>query len=601
MSTASADNQSVALILQANQAAALGDRWRGRSTLRCEYSYAGQGLTGKVRSVVDLTTGAFVYTRELGPLRDERGFDCVDAWLRDTSGAVTLQTGGDRRALAVSAAYRNANLWWRPDHGGAKITALPPQELGGAAFFVLRVCPRQGVAFDAWFDTHFCFLTRIVEQQGFQLVRNFISEHGNVEEAMIPHKIVIDRGSGENFLQTLTLLDAQFLDGDFRSVYAARMTVPEDCAILGDANKSIIPFRLIDNHVYADVLVNGRGPFPFIFDTGGNNILTPETARALGLTSEGAIETHGSAGPASDSGFVRVSELRMGNAMIKRQIVYVMQLPPVQVEGISSAGVIGFETFRRFVIRIDYGAGTITFIRPDSFDPSDAGSTVELKFYGHVPEVEGAFEGAPCKLDIDTGSRAELSLTKPFVDANALRYSHPEGVHALDGWGVNGPVRSCVIRGAELTIGHLIVKDVVTSMATERHGALADAAYDGNIGSKLLKRFIVTFDYTRQRMYLKHPSEPIGDTGSYDRAGLWINAAHDAFEVVDITPNGPAAAAGLNVGDRIFAVDGVPTSDVKLADLRLRLRNDPPGGLVTFMIARGQATRSFAITLRNQI
>jgi hypothetical protein len=601
VSTASAGNGSVPFILQANRAASLGDRWRGRSTLRCEYSYAGQGLIGKVWSIVDLRTGAFVYTRKLGPLRDENGFDCFNAWLRDSSGAVTLQAGGDRRALAVSAAYRNANLWWQPDYGGAKIAALPRRELGGAAFFVLMVNPRHGAAFEAWFDASSSFLSKIVEQKGFQLVTSFISEYKNVEEAMIPHKIVIDRGSGEKFLQTLTLLDAQFPHGDFRSVYAARMETLEDCTIEADTNKTVIPFRLVDNHIYADVMVNGRGPFPFIFDTGANNILAPETARALGLTSEGCIETHGTAGPVSDSGIVRVSELRMGDAMIRSQIVYVMQLPPVQVEGIPSAGVIGFETFRRFVIRIDYSASTITFTKPDSFDLSDAGSAVELKFYGQVPEVEGAFEGTPCKLDIDTGSRAELSLTKPFVDANALRSSHPEAVHALDGWGINGPVRSCIIRSTELRIGHVIVKDVVTSMATEEHGALADAAYDGNIGSKLLKRFIVTFDYTGQRMYLKYSPEPINDTGSYDRAGLWINAAHDAFEVVDITPNGPAAAAGLNVGDRIFAVDGVPASEVKLADLRLRLRNDPPGAAVTFTIGRGQARKSIAIKLRNQI
>ena len=35
------------------------------------------------------------------------------------------------------------------------------------------------------------------------------------------------------------------------------------------------PFQLINNHIYADVKINGKGPYTFIFDTGGVNLVTP--------------------------------------------------------------------------------------------------------------------------------------------------------------------------------------------------------------------------------------------------------------------------------------------------------------------------------------
>ena len=57
------------------------------------------------------------------------------------------------------------------------------------------------------------------------------------------------------------------------------------------------------------------------------------------------------------------------------------------------AGVIGFETFRRFVVRIDYGARTLALITPDTFDPRDAGAALGCRFYGHVPEIDAVFEG----------------------------------------------------------------------------------------------------------------------------------------------------------------------------------------------------------------
>ena len=38
------------------------------------------------------------------------------------------------------------------------------------------------------------------------------------------------------------------------------------------------------------------------------------------------------------------------------------------IEGVQMPGMIGFETFRRFVTRIDYGNKTITLINPKDFD-----------------------------------------------------------------------------------------------------------------------------------------------------------------------------------------------------------------------------------------
>ena len=79
-------------------------------------------------------------------------------------------------------------------------------------------------------------------------------------------------------------------------------------------------------------------------------------------------------------------------------------------------GMVGYEMFRRFVTRIDYGAKTMTLIDPKEFDPKDAGTPVPFAFNGHIPEVQGTFEGMPAKFDIDTGSRSALTLTRPFAE-----------------------------------------------------------------------------------------------------------------------------------------------------------------------------------------
>lgn len=165
---------------------------------------------------------------------------------------------------------------------------------------------------------------------------------------------------------------------------------PSDVSMAGDAVRTSIPFRIINGHIYGDVLVNGRGPFPFMFDTGGVNILTPETARAVGVGSAGAIAMRGGGAGSIVGGVARVRSLSIGAATLTDQP---MRVVPMSDSDVDQAGMIGFETFLRFVTRIDYGRHVIELIEPSAFDARDAGSEVPLAFYGNLPIAGGSFDG----------------------------------------------------------------------------------------------------------------------------------------------------------------------------------------------------------------
>ena len=51
-----------------------------------------------------------------------------------------------------------------------------------------------------------------------------------------------------------------------------------------------LPFKVIDNRVFVDVRLNGKGPFHFILDTGAEADLSDRAARQLGLKVKGAGE-----------------------------------------------------------------------------------------------------------------------------------------------------------------------------------------------------------------------------------------------------------------------------------------------------------------------
>ncbi len=598
---AASDQQPVSRIFQADKTAVGG---QSASAMRAEFAFAGSGLTGKLVSLTDLERGRYVDAVAAGPVNMTNGFDGAHAWAKDPSGTVTLQDGGEQRALAVNDAYRRANLWWRSDFGGAQVKALGlKKDEAGATYDAVSVTPDGGKTFEAWFGTADHLLHRVVETAGAKTVVTTSSDYRSVGGAMEPGKIVIDEGDGAKYLQTLTLISASFQPKASDAAFAPPKVELADSSIEGGAAETVLPFHMINNHIYAQAKVNGQGPYTFIFDTGGLNLVTPTMARTLGLKTSGAMAGGGAGEGTVEVAFAKVAQLDIGAATLKDQTFVVLPLDEMlsNIEGVPEQGMIGFETFRRFVTRVDYGAKTVTLIDPRRFDPKDAGTAIHFDFDDKNPQIAGTFEGIPGKFDIDTGSRAEVTLNKPFSERNGLRAKHPRGADMVDGWGVGGPSRGYVTRGALLTLGPVEVKSVVATLTTQTKGAFAGDAYQGNIGGGVLKRFVVTFDYGRQIMYLKPLPTPPEDIGGFDRAGMWFNVSGDGFKIVDVTANGPAEAAGLKVGDEIVGIDGQPSNTVKIYELRRRLRSQPPGTVVALKVARSGASREVKVTLRDLI
>jgi len=414
---------------------------------------------------------------------------------------------------------------------------------------------------------------------------------------MLPRKIYQVASDGKN-PQTQTLTSATFEPAQPDAFYAMPKVTLADFSIAG-GKETTFPFQLVNNHIYADVKINGRGPYTFIFDTGGLNVVTPALAATLGLKVEGAMDARGAGSDTMKAGLTRVARVDLGQASLTDQSFMSLPLDSMaNVEGMELPGMIGFETFRRFVTRIDYAGRTITLIEPNGFDAKDAGTAVPIAFDGNDVEIEGSYDGIPGRFVIDTGARQSLTLSTPFVEKNNLHTAAVKGGEATTGWGVGGPTKSFVTHGGVLRIGTVDVKGPLVLLSTDKAGDSSASELAGNIGGGLLKRFVVTFDYEHNTMYLKPIAGPISDLDTFDRSGAWINRDPQGFKVVDVTAKTPAAEAGLAKDDIITAVDGKAATAIALPELRRRLRNDAPGTVVTLAV-KGKG--DVKVTLRDLI
>lgn len=589
----------VAAILSANQAAT-GSPPPHEAAITTTYSFAGMGLNGSYTTTQDIESGQFVNTLAVGPVTQVQGFDGRHAWQKDASGTATEQDGGEQREAAVSQAYQVANLWWRSDRGGARIVVNPVHRQGNASYDILTVTPREGRPFDAWFDTKTHLLARTVQKQGTQTVTNAFSDYRPVQGVMQAQMVLINDGSGPANAQTLMLRSIEYLPTAPAAAFSASGKNPADFHILGGVGETSLPFRLIDNRVYADVGLDGKGPFLFLFDTGATDSITTALAQSLGLKTEGRAEEHGAGEGASQVGFAKVPEIAIADARIRDQVFEVSPDELQNVEALDDQGIIGFEIFRRFVMRIDYARRLITLIDPAHFDAASAGTPIHFSFEGNVIEIAGDFEGVAGRFIIDTGSRADIVLNKPFAKQNELSAKHPKGVDVIAGWGIGGPARAYAMRGAHLGIGPVQVRNVVTFLSSQSKGVFSGSDFSGEIGGGILKRFVVTFDYEHQTMYLK-PSPTSDDVGAFDRAGMWFNRSGKGFEIVDVVVGGPAAQAGLKPGDQIVAVNGQPATGEQVYKLRRRFRDEPPGTRMTVGVRRNGRLRTAELILRDLI
>ena len=591
---------SAADILAANRMASGGDAWNNKATLQSDYAYVGQGLSGSASSLQDLRSGAFVDSYQTGPVSGANGYDGEQAWVREPSGTVASQGGGDTLQLAVNESYRDRNLWWRADRGGARISAPQARHVGQRDYDVLSVAPPGGKPFEAWFDAHTHLLARTVEQQVTLTVTTDYRGYAAVDGVQLAHQWVVDDGSGAANQQRYTLRSARFLPPRDAAAYAKPKVELHDYSLAGGAHETTVPFQLINNHIYAPVSINGSKPLNFIFDTGGHDILTPATAQLLGIKAIGSQTATGAGDKTAQSGLARVETIRVGAATLSRQPVAVLQFSTAS-EGVDEQGMIGYEFFARFVTRIDYGKHLLTFIDKRYFDPKDAGTPVRFRFFGQFPEVLGSYDGMAGRFGIDTGARNTLSLTRPFAAQNHLREREPHGIEALTGWGVGGPSHGYVFRGKELVLDGVKIASPLTEFSIDKGGAGGVDAFPNNVGGGLLKRFVVTLDYAHQLIYLKPVEGKVADLDTFDRSGMWINQSAQGFQIVNISKGTPADAAGLRADDLITAVDGTPVQQLRLYELRERLRNDPPGTIVTLAIRRAGVARTVKLTLRDLI
>jgi hypothetical protein len=587
-------------VLSQSKAAMGGGAWDNVRVIHTRAHIETSGLNGPIDSIEDMRTGFSVSRYQLGAFKGANGYDGTTIWTQDNSGQVAVQGTDDAREGAANDAYRTMRGYWYPQRAAAEIVYSGGKGENGRTFDILRITPKGGRPFDLWVDTKTHLFDRMIEKMANQTQTTFMSDYRKVDGKLLPFAIRTTTGEAK-YDSSIKVDSIAFEDTAPAQAYAPPAPPKRDFGFLGGQNSATVPFKLINNHMYVAVKLNGHGPYEFLFDTGGRNVITPTVAREIGVKLEGALQGQGAGEKSQDVALTIVDHMEVGGAFMDRQTFASIALESFgDIEGRPITGIFGYEMFKRFVVRTDYEANQVTFVEPDGFTYHGPGVRVQFQLKESTPTVAGDLDGVQGMFDLDTGSRASLDMMAPFVTKNNLIGRYQAKVHGVNGWGVGGPARSWIVRAHRLTLGGVSVGDPVVGLSEAVTGSFADQYSAGNVGAGVLKKFNIVWDYPRLQMFFERNAH-YSDPDVFNRAGIWANLGGGGFEVIDVFAGSPAADAGLKVGDHIVAIDGKQAQrDITLPDFRTRMK-EAPGTKLTLEVMRGGQKLQIVVTLRDLV
>jgi len=349
----------------------------------------------------------------------------------------------------------------------------------------------------------------------------------------------------------------------------AQPSVPEPPAVALDAPTSV-PFTMDFDKPVIEAVINGRGPFPFILDTGCSPllILNDDLTDELGLERGEADAVGDPSDPgAIETSRILVESVRIGDAEF------------TGVEGLSWAdpglfhgegsprGIIGLPMLGGVLATFDFPGGRVT-LSPGALDADDP-RAVAYTTGGGIPEIPISVAGRSYKAHLDTGAGGGVVL--PIDEAEHLPLStEPEVVGV--GRTVNSEIK---IYGAtldgELRIGPL-------AMIDPRIG-FRDVFEQASIGCGAFEHASLTFDQRNLLLRIDAGGEHVVVGQPEQRKRYGIMALPDR-ETGDLTvqrcvEGSPAARAGVREGDSIVAINGTPIADLPAADRMKAFRSSP--------------------------
>ena len=348
-------------------------------------------------------------------------------------------------------------------------------------------------------------------------------------------------------------------------------------------NAAEIPARFIDHLVFLPARVNRSQPSLFELDsTARSSSIDPDRMKELRIVNL--------QGPVLNMSGVDVTLTSLGENAKKDFGAQV---------GREYEGTLGNDFLSGAVIEINYARQTVRFYDP-SYQYSGGGKAIHLSFIGGLPVVRAKVSvqgGKAVEGDfvVNSALNASLLISQTFAESHKLR---PHKTAPSADFAVAYGDSTVLGRVGEFEIGPFAIAQSIGVFAAPDRLPDRGTRLAGEIGGRMLGRFIVTIDYPHQQIILD-PSSNFRSDEFEDMSGLGIVAGGPGlkrFEVIQVWPHTPGAEAKVRKGDIIEGINDEAAADMSLPEIRALFRQ--PGAKYKVLLARDNQTLTVNLQLK---
>jgi len=277
---------------------------------------------------------------------------------------------------------------------------------------------------------------------------------------------------------------------------------------LNDKTQTSFKFNLVKNLIVIPVKVNDM-ELNLILDTGMRSIVLfgQRFARKLDVLEGRTVHLSGYGKKKNRPCKLSLdNEIVIADVLGKNVGIVIMPNPDLfKNVGLNKIhGIIGYEIFSRFKVKIDYPSQQITLFEPYVEPVVDEFEELPLTIQDTKPYVparmarkDGVVEAG--HFHIDTGSAQDVMM---FLQKGRSHSFKPkDNTHV--GIGIGGSIKGFIGEKSEVSFGHGYSKEVIPKYVEREFSNKELKGAQGSIGSKFLKDTVIILDYIHEKFYLK--------------------------------------------------------------------------------------------------
>ncbi|NEV93270.1 PDZ domain-containing protein [Psychroflexus sp. YR1-1] len=403
-----------------------------------------------------------------------------------------------------------------------------------------------------------------------------------------------------------------------------------------------LKFESLNNLIILPAMLNGEY-IKFLVDTGVNKtkvFAQPKDSSLLENAEYISMRSLGSPEPVK--GYKTLNNtIDFGPITGKNQEVYYITDPRFDLAGklgINVQGIMGYELFKDFIIRLNYDSESLRLYQREKFNRKlRRFDKIEFRLIRNKPHIK-----SPIKFL--NGSEKELVFLLDTGSSDAFWLFEDEDVPVPEnaftdyvGYGLELAIEGQRTKFQSAQIGNYELQQPRVAYIDSLSSQLftADRFKDGIIGSEILRRFVWFFDYESRTVYLKS-NRNFDDTTNYDRSGLILLYVGDEvtrtrvpimvrvdeetnynsfnpenrfeirlqiakiLKVAQIRPRSPAAGTDIQIGDRILKLNGKTVNKMSLEDINTLLSSEE-GKLIKIQLERAGKVLKRELFLSSQL